>query len=81
MAVSHKHEIMAKLKHHYEQTDHYDAELAKLCKEHIKPLWDKALWEECKRAVYDFYEGLDISMEKYMILANLNQRIRRNKQP
>lgn len=69
-------ELIEQFKFHYQKTDIMDAELAKLCKLEIEPLINDGKYQEAKDAVYRFYGIIDFSIEKDLILANLNQRIR-----
>lgn len=76
-----KEELIEQFKFHYQQTDIIDAELAKLCKLEIESLINDGKYQEAKDAVYRFYGNVDFSIEKDMILANLNQRIRNKNKP
>lgn len=70
-----KEELIKQFKFHFEKTDIMDAELAKLCQLEIEPLINDGKYQEAKDAVYNFYGNIDFSIEKDLIIANLNQRI------
>ena len=74
-----KEELIYAYNYHYKQADLIDDQLAEMCKDSIKQLVESGKIKEAKIAVNEFYNGLDTTIGKDMIIANLNKRLTPNK--